>query len=515
MIFAGLGLFLGLTGCSNIETFLEDNNVSLPFEFPWQSNDGSKSEVDGTQDNLMVETSASTEEKETLEAAVQESDEGKTKDLAKEESTKSEATDPPNSANSGSKTDKSNNVTENKTKNTTDNKTEIKTETKTNNQTNQNTEKNTTKENKNNNDDVKQGQSGDGFQSDWREGYENYYGYGQTEDWNRSGRQQNFVVQDQWLYYSSGSKIYKMPIGGKAADVQIIYDSKSEYDENLAPLRIAVVKDWVFFCRTYDGLYKIRTDGTKLQKLLDKEQMITDSYFDYDGLGYYALFDNECCYSACFHIIGDKIYYISKEGGKKNYSISYYDIDTNQTKYWTTVSENDRILAGFENQLIIYSKWKEENAIFIWNVDRCMAKTIVGFGSMPRLHGRDMIFELDIQEEYEYNFDYKTATINMDTWEINTQITNYPMSESDKIFKRLYWDLKNKIAYANIKGELSYLDDSIEGNQTWKRINGDSARVLIAGFDEYVYYSTYHPWFVQYRVRPDGTGYEEVEWMYP
>ena len=165
--------------------------------------------------------------------------------------------------------------------------------------------------------------------------------------------------------------------------------------------------------------------------------------------------------------------------------------------------------------MIVYSKWKEENAIFIWNVDRCMAKTVVGFGSMSRLHGRDMIFELDVQEEYEYNFDYKTATINMDTWEINTQIINYPLSESDKVFKRLYWDNKNKKAYARIKGELSYLDDSIEGNQSWKRINGDSPRVLIAGFDEYVYYSTYHPWFVQYRVKSDGTGYEEVEWMYP
>ena len=145
------------------------------------------------------------------------------------------------------------------------------------------------------NDAATQDTSEDGFHSDWREGHENFYGYGQTEDWNRSGRQQNFIVQNQWLYYSSGSKIYKMTIGGKAADIQIIYDSKSEYDEDLAPLRIAVAKDWVYFYRTYDGLYKIRTDGTELRKLLDQEQMVMESYFDYDGLGYYALFDNECC----------------------------------------------------------------------------------------------------------------------------------------------------------------------------------------------------------------------------
>jgi hypothetical protein len=367
---------------------------------------------------------------------------------------------------------------------------------------------------------VSQGLVEEGFHSDWREGHENYYGYGQAEDWNRSGYYNNFVVQDQWLYYSNYTKIYKMPIGGKANDIQVLYDIHETYDGK--KIRIAVVKDWIYFCIDFDGLYRIRTDGNVIEKLIDAEEMNT---YDNDGV-------------ASFHIIGDKVYYIAtKQESASMFShyLASMDVNTNQKEMLDFIELNSTnhnyggsdLYCGFENQIII-DKCEGSANQECWLVDvkkktKTAIKTSDGefmhVNSLPTmLIGDQRLFYFkhawnDSKNGQEYWKD-RGLYVDCDTWERQYFEKNYPKYKEGELlasFYPSYYDYKNMLVYRYLNNQFEcYSFKTYNTN----RINGDAPSFIIAGFDDYIYYRLQGEKEL-FRVKPNGKDFEKVNWMFP
>lgn len=366
-------------------------------------------------------------------------------------------------------------------------------------------------------------QNEDGFVSDWKEGHENYYGYGKVEDWNRSGRLKNYVVQDGWLYYSSSDKIYKMPIGGGAKDVQTVYDAQKYgyfFSYGSDTLHIEVVEDWIYYFISYGdetgGLWRVRTDGSMPTQILCSEDM--SWHFNRTGESYY-------------YVAGEKAYFIAKEKmGASEDSANYYlasvDINTSEVTKIRQVEKETGLLVGFENSIILrdpyervdlsgntitefsteYSPWE----FILWSYEDGMATFI--------------------NEETDYNTNKFYLIKHFQNGEIEkTQIDYYgnifvDVKKGEYYYeghfpldfpKENYADSMMGLYYGNNKGENC-------------KINNDCPCIIFSGFDDYVYYDTggygfgnYYSYIpvtnteIKYRVKRDGTGFEEVSWMFP
>lgn len=365
------------------------------------------------------------------------------------------------------------------------------------------------------------------FASDWRSGHENIYGYGRTAcDWNRAERFRNYVVQDKWLYYSSENAIYKMPVGGDADEVQLLYNlnfAVSPYEA----INIQVIKDWIYFCygKNADdgGLYRIRTDGKKLTCLLSADQMNVVG-----GKGFY--------------VAGDEIYYIERERigvTTSNYYLACLDLGKNAVRRIAEVDEYGSVVAGFENSLFIEG-WKGNNK----GVRVDFSGSVMAFYDLTY---KDPLILYDVLDSGTTGPVFLNKILHIGGTMISLSSTTYEFLVIDSAGQiidsenplyslgDLYVDLENE---ADIyEGLFPWKDyprstygDSLHGlyygkwNDENHRINEDVATGIFTGIDGYIYYhigdwsiSDSTGWYrkpARYRVRPDGTGFEDISWMY-
>lgn len=97
--------------------------------------------------------------------------------------------------------------------------------------------------------------AGDGFASDYRAGRANTVGNTVSNllYWNNFGY---VAMQDQWLYYSSGTNhIHLMKKPKNGGNSQLLF-SGNDMIHN-----INVVGDWIYYLDGWSGIYRIRTDG--------------------------------------------------------------------------------------------------------------------------------------------------------------------------------------------------------------------------------------------------------------
>lgn len=331
---------------------------------------------------------------------------------------------------------------------------------------------------------------GDAFASDWRPGYENKYGYGQEiEGFNRGMRYMNYIVQDAWIYYSSNSKIYKMPIGGNASTVKILYTSMNT---NEYTIPIAVVKDWVYFSMG-ESICRIRTDAQYYETIVN----------DVSG------------WNEFFYVVEDNLYYISKVRQGAQTSTDYLTVVNTNTGATRQIAECNRchLWGGYKDSL------------FLNNYD-------------------DGLYRCDLNGNYMYSMSDVYAQDMPTLMNCDTEQFFVRWGGSRNGFKR-YWSDKNnhitEIAEYSVEGPvygdfisghtyLSYAnglhDTSYDGDIT---INSDQGiRDIVLWGDGYIYYTAYRDFAgsytynlderlrpVQYRIKPDGSGFEDVSWMYP
>lgn len=371
----------------------------------------------------------------------------------------------------------------------------------------------------------------DGFVHDWSTGHENHYGYGTVNDWNRSERLRNYVVQDQWLYYSNAYRIYKMPVGGTAADVRVVYDTGyGLYYYDSAALNIQVVGDWIYyFLESNDevgGLYRVRTDGEMPTHLLTNDDM-TYLYVGNKPQRYY-------------YVIDERIYYIAKEklgatADSTNFYLACKDLssETNEVVKLMQVNEKTSIMSGFEDSVILsepyervgvdgtvitvfendYRLWQEMPELILWDYEDNKPTFI----NMAYDIWNNAVFEWALIKHYQDGTNEKQITNSSGNVYVDVANGEY-YYEGFFPFdypKENYADSINGLYYGNKNGEN-------------RKINNDRVCQIFSGIDDYVYYdldmlnrplSSYEKFIertpVKYRIKKDGTGFEEVSWMFP
>lgn len=368
---------------------------------------------------------------------------------------------------------------------------------------------------------------GEGFVSDWRSGYENKYGYGDVINWNCAGRYMNYVTQDQWLYYSSYGKIYKMPVGGSANDVTTIYCAPGDMWETI---EISVVKDWVYFMlcygentgglNQYNGLYRIRTDGQLCECLVSADNIDPWSRF---------------------YVVEDDVYYIgqSKSGAQSsNYSLVKLNVDDRNQLIISDVPKYCKIVSGYKDSMFIehYSFDDEGSFYTTYIVDlkgNILLPICYGANDYPILYNR-----------------YDSFIITKGGWGLiggggavhfeNTQDynSNIKWENETTCYAATCIDVSNGYIYADKSSPFIYRGDWNESpssglcvvdmdDYSIRNINNDRGiEKIVCWGDGYIYYNasevsgdwSYSPKdgnVVRYRVKPDGSGFEDVYWMYP
>jgi hypothetical protein len=365
---------------------------------------------------------------------------------------------------------------------------------------------------------------GDGFVSDWRAGNENYYGYGKLSDWNRAERLRNFVVQDEWLYYANQNIIYKMPIDGGKEDVQIIWSLGREYYQfgYSDRVNLEVVKDWVYYLNESEngGICRVRTDGQMREVLLTKDQVAMTG-------------------ESVFYVVGDRIYHIAKEmkgaaAASADYYWAYYDLNTKDVVKLKQLDENSSLQACYEDSVIIsgaYVRMDLEGNIITQFAPEMQ------YDEMKQV----ILWEVSDGNPVFMNYSYSVSGFGFRAYPLHVRkyYQDGTVESTDIMnFGNVYVDVVSNevICEGHYPYEIPLDDNDLEAwsgiyygssNGEYIKINSDCANTLFAGIGEYVYYNAngwgnnrdsyqdgYVNYPISYRVKRDGTGFEDVSWMY-
>lgn len=167
-----------------------------------------------------------------------------------------------------------------------------------------------------------------------------------------------FAVQDQWIYYCNKNNIYKMPIGGGENDIYLLYSDKEVKS-------IQVMGDWIYFLEEIEldkwQIKRIRTDGSLPEVIVESKNIaITwwnlggnlkpSTYIALEDWLYYMSItygeDNKGNGTYTYHLTrtktdGIKTEYIysfePQQTGKKGLSYSIDYIDDNGTIYYDII----------------------------------------------------------------------------------------------------------------------------------------------------------------------------------
>lgn len=137
--------------------------------------------------------------------------------------------------------------------------------------------------------------TGDGFVPDYLPGQANT-----TMRYpNNLARNGAMDQQGDWIYYVNSSNFTLEKVRKDGAGHVAIYEGRTDiYGLN-------VIGDWIYYIEIHDGIYRIRTDGTKRERLVSGADYTTLYYVN--GILYYAVKDSETSDSIwCYNIKSSK-----------------------------------------------------------------------------------------------------------------------------------------------------------------------------------------------------------------
>lgn len=333
-------------------------------------------------------------------------------------------------------------------------------------------------------------QPDESFVSDWTEGNENIYGYGTvyngTVDQISTDDDYHFVVQDGWVYYFwVENGIYKMPV--EAADGGQVFKLASlngwVYD-------LSVMKDWLYYYEN-DQLVRLRTDGMVQEVLPLRSEEIRDTD------GYYLAYD--------------QLYYVSKtrrSASEFNYEMRKLDLNTMEDT--AIVSGVRRIEQGYKDSIFIYTADKTYSRIdlegnllteysyklptYLWDEGQELFIGTIG----ENTYAGDNLGYIWLNGETQRNEDISNIGFNSGDYYVCTELGKVFHSKNESVRGIYCTDMDNF--------------DTVQ-------LNLDRTEVFYSWGDGYIYYPTSidkdgRGVRIFCRIQPDGTGWEDVSWMF-
>lgn len=336
------------------------------------------------------------------------------------------------------------------------------------------------------------------------------------------------IRQGNTIYLAFEERLAKMPVGGNADDVEVLLDR--DFTGSNEILEIQVVGEWIYI-RTDEevgsyynvhSLWRIRTDGTGLERLSNILAM-DDEEFD------------------TFAVIGDQLYLSCMASERRSASetcftstLYCYQLDTGAVTelYRTSSTEADTNLVIFtynEKSLILldYTQNKTDPMLLIYEygagapvaapeaLQELMLKMRTGLRDTRRVLYDDMTGTGSYLAEYDETL-YRISPENgylpeelpiqlftaeeATDFESNRRIEELLVLDKET-FVYSYWGV----------GLGSGL--RLYQNGTLTDINGDYGVCLDYPGDGYLYYTCISNYYYHhYRVRLDGTGWEQLDW---
>lgn len=166
-----------------------------------------------------------------------------------------------------------------------------------------------------------------------------------------------------WLYFSGTNGLYKANINGDSC--------QKLYDGTISDINVR--GDWIYFSVFQDGIYKIRTDGTNAQKILDQRESIseisiTDEWIYYEIFyGRSELFENIDVYRMKFDGSNNQKFKITEYNVPDEVANVKIKIDGKYNDYSSKpVNIHGRILLPFREVLTNLGVQNDDEHI-IWN----------------------------------------------------------------------------------------------------------------------------------------------------
>ena len=317
--------------------------------------------------------------------------------------------------------------------------------------------------------------------------------------------------QDQMLYFIGQDAIKKMPVGGSAADIQVVLDGlKDEYG---VIYEFQVVGDWIYLlCGDQSPIIngsvcnllrvcRVRTDGwsqeTVASNIIHPKQLNSDDY-------------------NTFAVRGEWLYYTaisSEQVSASSYSqetqVRRYNLDTGITEIfaWHDVKNpnfDSYVICGYNSDTMLVKDCQEKK-IYLYSYDSGAFEEAPA--AMQECWGYD--FYDDGRGGY---LGYRVGKLRSFTPEngysgdMVLESVNPPgvaqVSQSELVVDgdRLYTNFTDINGHSGLQ---------VVENGQYTQINGDWGQNLSYPGDGYLYY-TYD--VNLYRVRPDGSGWEKLDW---
>ena len=334
------------------------------------------------------------------------------------------------------------------------------------------------------------------FVSDWTADNANAYGYGST--YNATIRQvptaddYRFITQGDWVYYMwIGNGIYKMPVNATDGSQVCKLASLDGHIYNLS-----VMKDWLYYFEN-DQLVRLRTDGMVRESMPLQSEEIRDT----DG----------------FYLAHDQLYYISKthrSASEFAYELRSIDLDTMEDI--SIAPDVRKIIRGYKDSLFIQTPEKDYQRIDLsGNLLAEYEYDVPGY-----LLDEDMELFTGIIDEDGWGYDESGCMLINGNIVENEALADLLEHNSDHY---VCLELGKIIYSAKKPGSESEYSTCIycAHIQTLDTIilNEDRTEAFYSWGDGYIYYPAWIngdgrsvPIFC--RILPDGTGWEDVSWMF-
>lgn len=333
-------------------------------------------------------------------------------------------------------------------------------------------------------------QPDDVFVPDWTEGNENIYGYGScyngTVDQLSTMDDYRFVTQDGWVYYVwVNNGIFKKPIDSSDSGQVFKLTPLSGWIYNLS-----VMKDWLYYFED-DQLVRLRTDGMVREVIPLQSEKIGET----DG----------------FYLAHDQLYYIGKthrSASEFAYDLRRIDLETMEDTF--IASDVRYIIRGYKDSMFIETSNKEYKRMdlegnllteysyklpkYLWDESQELFIGTIG----ENIWSGDNLGYIWVSGETQRN--EFLSDFGFDAGDF------YVCEELGKLVHTKY-DSKRGIYCTDI----DTLDTIL--------LNSDRTEVFYSWGDGYIYYPTSineggRGVRAFCRIRPDGTGWEDVSWMF-
>lgn len=343
---------------------------------------------------------------------------------------------------------------------------------------------------------------------DYRPGMENkmsqYYAGGGVYSYGMGvsgGSRTIFVRQDQMLYFMNNNRnvIYKMPMDDSATGASLVYQPAYSCKE------FQVVGDW-FYLRYYngnniDGISRIQLNGEYEERLADDMSAYGGTTFVVRNNKLYYAFQNYTQISAKEKKYTNGVKCVDLDSGETRILFEMEPIESSSTSFGIDINAytEETMLIDLGEQLLIYDFDADTFIDAPAEMREQWPSLTMGNAYLAVRYRRGSIGETTSTETI-----YRYAPENgfePEVWYSETLTKKGDTSPWRNIFVA-----EDMVFVVDVMQETQF---SVIKNGERSIINSDTANGLFWIDDGYIYYS-----YISglYRVRPDGTDWEQLDW---